>query len=199
MRLTGLLKDKVSIYDENMNLIKADEQASVQGGKKIITLNGDYPVQIGYFVERKTPSGVVEKYKVLEPNYSQGLQSIKPHYQMNVINVSAIPDPRTTSTVNNIHASGNARIYQHSVDNSTNTYTSTEYKEALNKVRSDILDLDLDPIDSALVAKAITKISEEVETGNPNKDKLGAYLSLLPSAVTALDSVMKLASMAGLG
>lgn len=198
MGLAGLLKDKISIYDENMNLIKEDEQASVQGGKTIITLSGDYPVQIGYFVERETPNGVVEKYKVLEPNYSQGLRTIRPHYQMRVINVSAILDPRTTSTINNIHASGNSRIYQNSVDNSTNTYTSTEYKEALNKVRSDILDLDLDPIESALVTKAITKIAEEVETGNPNKDKLGAYISLFPTAVATLESVLNLASMAGL-
>ena len=199
MALAELMRDTISIFDKSGILVKENEKASVQGGNRIITLNGNYPVEIGYFVERKTPSGVTEKYKVLEPNFSPGLQIIKAHYQMKVINVNAIPDPRTASVSNTIHASGNARIYQHSTDNSVNTYTSNDFKQALNQVKSDILDLDVDNIDQALTTKAITKITEEVDTGNPNKDKICAYISLLPTAVTALDSVVKLASMAGLG
>ena len=199
MPFTELMTDLVSIYDRNGNIIKEGVKSSVQGGKAVHTLNADFPVEIGYFVERKIQNGVIERYKVLEPNYYNAFHGIPAHYQMKVVNINAIPDPRTSSTVNNIHASGNARVYQQSVDNSTNTYSSSEYKEALSQVKSDILDLELDPIDSALVAKAITKITEGVETGSPNKDKLGAYLSLLPSAVAALDSVVKLAAMAGLG
>lgn len=198
MPFADLMNDVITIYDEAGNVVKEGEKASVQGGKAVHTLKADFPVKIGYFVERTTPSGVVETYKVLEPNFYGNLHGIPAHYQMKVVNVAAIPDPRMASTVNNFHASGNARIYQQSTDNSINTYSSIEYKEALNKIKSDILDLDLDPIDQALTTKAITKITEEVETGSPNKDKLGAYISLLPTAVATLESVLNLASMAGL-
>lgn len=199
MPFAHMLRDTISIFDCNGELVKENEKASVQGGKAVFTLSADYPVEIGYFVERKTPSGVNEKYKVLEPNYMAGLSSIKPHYQMSVVNVKAIPDPRATSSVTTITASGNARVYQHSVDNSTNNYSAYEFKEALNNVKAEMLDLELDPLDQALAAKALTKITEEVDSGNPNKDKINAYISLLPAAVTALDSVVKLGSMVGLG
>ena len=199
MPLSEFMTDVVSVYNENGEIVKENIKASVQGGRAVHTLGADFPVKIGYFVERTTPSGVLEKYKVLEPNYYGNFHGIPAHYQMKVVNVNAIPDPRTTSVTNSIHASGNARVYQHSVDNSVNTYTSSDFKQALSQVKSDILDLDLDDIDQALTTKAITKITEEVESGNPNKDKLGAYISLLPTAVATLESMINLAGMVGLG
>ncbi|WP_288419150.1 hypothetical protein [uncultured Acinetobacter sp.] len=198
MPFDDLMTDVVSVYDEEGNLVKEKIKASVQGGKAVHTLNADFKVDIGYFVERKLPSGITEKYKVLEPNYYGNFHGIPAHYQMKVVNVKAIPDPANSSTVNTIHASGNARIYQNSTDNSTNSYTSYEYKEAIGKIKSDIMDLDLDPVDQALTTKAVSKLAEEVESGSLNKDKMSAYISLFPAAVSGLDSVIKLASMVGL-
>lgn len=198
MPFSELMTDVVSVYDENGEIVKENLKASVQSGRAVHTLGADFPVKIGYFVERITPSGVLEKYKVLEPNYYGNFHGIPAHYQMKVVNVNAIPDPRTSSTVNRIHATGNARVYQHSVDNSINTYTTTQYKHALNQVKSDILDLDLDEVEQALTTKAITKITEEIESGSPNKDKMGAYISLLPTAVATLESLGNLATMIGL-
>jgi len=199
MPFPSLMNDLVTIFDESGKVVKEGVKSSVQGGKSVHTLNADFPVETGYFVERKTPAGVVERYKVLEPNYYGNLHGIRAHYQMKVVNVKAIPDPRNSSTVNTIHASGNARIYQNSTDNSVNNYSSNDFKQALGRVKTDILDLDLEDVDRALTLKAITKITEEVDTGNPNKDKITAYISLLPTAVAALDSVVKLAAMVGLG
>ena len=134
MALAELMRDTISVFDKDGNLVKENEKASVQDGNTIITLNGNYPVEIGYFVERKTVGGVTEKYKVLEPNFSPGLRVIKAHYQMRVINVNAIPDPRTSSISNTIHASGNARVYQHSVDNSVNTYKTNDFNIYIGNV-----------------------------------------------------------------
>lgn len=198
MPFDDLMTDIVSVYDEEGNLVKEKIKASVQGGKAVHTLNADFKVDIGYFVERKLPSGIIEKFKVLEPNYCGNFHGIPAHYQMTVVNVKAIPDPSKSSTINTIHASGNARVYQHSTDNSTNSYSSYEYKEAIGKIKSDILDLDLDPVDQALTTKAVSKLAEEVESGTPNKDKISAYISLLPAAVSGLESVVKLATMVGL-
>lgn len=199
MILAELMTDVVAIYDKDGKLVKDGVKSSVQGGRKVFTLGADFPVEIGYFVERKMRTGVVERYKVLEPNFYDNFHDIAAHYQMKVVNVNAIPDPRVASTINTINASGNARVYQGSTDNSTNTYSSSDFQKALSEVKSNILDLDLDKFDRDLTIKAIAKITEEVDTGNPNKDKLSAYISLLPTAVATLESVLNLAAMAGLG
>lgn len=198
MPFAELMTDVISVYDEKGNLVKENIRASVQGGKSVHTLGADFIVDVGYFVERKLPNGLIERYKVLQPNFYNDFHEIKAHYQMKVVNVKAIPDPTKSSTINTIHASGNARVYQHSTDNSTNSYSSYEYKEAIGKIKSDILDLDLDPVDQALTTKAVSKLAEEVESGTPNKDKISAYISLLPAAVSGLESVIKLATMVGL-
>lgn len=198
MPFSELMTDVISIYDENGILVREGVKSLVQKGRSVQTLGADFPVESGYFVERTIRTGVVERYKVLEPNYYGDFDEIPAHYQMKVVNVKAIPDPRNVSTINHIEASGNARIYQHSIDNSINTYTVKEYKEVLNKINSDILDLELDDMERALTTKAITKITEEVEKGLLNKDRLGAYISLLPTAVATLESVLNLASMASI-
>ena len=193
-----LMTDVVSVYDEDGNLVKEGVKASVQSGKSVHTNDTSFAVDIGYFVERKTKTGITERYKVLEPNYFDGMDEIPAHYQMKVVNVKAMPDPRYGSTVNQINASGYARVYQHSTDNSFNIYSTNDLKEALNRVKSDILDLDLDSSDQALTSKALSKITEEVEKEDVNKDKLSAYISMLPTAVATLESVLNLASMVGL-
>lgn len=197
MPFAELLTDIISVYDENGELIKDNIKASVQRGKSIYTQSADFKVDVDYLVERILPNGIVEKYRVLEPNYYGNFHGIKAHYQMKVINVKSTSNSNS-STVNTIHASGNARIYQNSADHSVNTYTNSQYQEALNKVKSDILDLDLSDTDEILVAKALAKINEEVISGNPSKDKVSVYMEFLPVAVTALDSVIKLGTMFGL-
>lgn len=198
MPFAELMTDTLSVFDERGNLVKENIRGSVQSGSAIHTLGADFPVSIGYFVERKLPTGVIEKYKVLEPNYYGDFHGIKAHYQMKVINVNAIPDPRLVSTINTINASGNARVYQHSIDNSVNSYTSNDFIQALNKIKSEVLEIDLSDIDLALTTKAILKVSEEVEKPEPNKDKISAYISLLPTTVTTLESVVNLANMLGI-
>lgn len=197
MPFDNLMRDTINVYDQEGKLVAEKEKASVQGGKKIITLKGNYPVQIGYFVERLIPNGVVEKYRVIEPNYYEGLTSIQPHYQMDVINVNAVPNPRTASTINTISVSGNARYYENSTDNSVNTinYTTNDYRQVLNQIKSDLLDLGLDDTDLHVSNKVLGKIEEEVQSGNPNKSRINTFIELLPAGVTVLESVTKLVEM----
>jgi len=197
MAFAQLMRDVINVYDQNGNLVAEKEKASVQGGKSIITLRATYPVEIGYFVERFIPNGIVEKYRVIEPNYSGGLASIQAHYQMQVINVNAVPDPRTTSTVNTISVSGHGRVYQNSTDNSVNTinYTTNDYRQVLNQIKSDLRDLNLDETDLHLSNTVLNKIEAEVESGNPSKSRVSTFIELLPAGVTVLESVTKLIEM----
>ncbi|KRJ70813.1 MULTISPECIES: hypothetical protein [Acinetobacter] len=197
MGFGSLMRDIINVYDKEGNLVAEKEKASVQNGKSIITFKADYPVEIGYLVDRLIPNGIVERYRVIEPNYSGGASIIQPHYQMQVVNVNAVPDPRSVSTVNTISVSGNARYYQNSTDNSVNTinYTTNDYRQVLNQIKSDLLDLNLDDTDLHVSNKVIGKIEEEVQSGNPNKSRINTFIELLPAGVTVLESVTKLIEM----
>lgn len=196
MGLGGLMRDTINVYDLDGNLVAEKEKASVQQGKKIITFRANYPVQIGFIVKRFLPNGLEENYRVIEPNYCQGL-TIGAHYQMDVVNVNAAPNPSAASTVNTISVSGNARYYQNSTDNSVNTinYTTNDYRQVLNQIKNDLLDLGLDDTDLQMSNKVLGKIEEEVQSGNPNKSRINTFIELLPAGVTVLESVTKLVEM----
>ncbi|MFD1133280.1 hypothetical protein [Psychrobacter sanguinis] len=69
MSFSSLMKDKISVFDAQGNLVASDQAASVQGGKRIITKTADFVVDVGYLVERRLPNGLVENYRVVEPNF----------------------------------------------------------------------------------------------------------------------------------
>ena len=50
MPFNALMRDKISVYDEQGNLIIEDQQASVQGGESIITKHADFFVDVGYII-----------------------------------------------------------------------------------------------------------------------------------------------------
>lgn len=92
----------------------------------------------------------------------------------------------------------NSRAYQNSTDNSINNYNVADIKDVLTQVKNDLLDADLDDADLQVSTKVIEKVTQELETENPKKDKLGAFISMFPAVVEALPSVIKLAEMIGI-
>lgn len=202
MPFSSLMNDKISVYDEQRNLIIENQQASVQDGKLIITKNGDFVVDVGYLIERKLPNGLVENYRVIEPNFMAGLAGvIPPHYQMKVTNIKA-PSPTPNNMVtNHITVSGQARFYQDSIDNSTNTYNSytlTQYEKALEAVNNEVDGLDLHQSEREIIKNSLEKIETELKKPSPNKDMLNACISFLPTSITTLESVVNLGQMLGI-
>ena len=105
-----MMNDRISIYDEAGKLVAENELALVDGGKSIITDRGNFIVDIGYLVKRKLPNGLIENYRVIQPNYYSGSTGMfKAHYQMKVTNVKA-PVSTNNRVVNNITVSDNARL-----------------------------------------------------------------------------------------
>lgn len=201
MPFGSLMRDTISVFDENGNLVAENQAASVQGGKKVFTKNANFTVDVGYLIERKLPSGHVESYRVIEPNFMAGLQGIPPHYQMTVTNIKA-PASLTHSIVNNhITVSDQARFYQDSVDNSINTYNSytlTQYEKALDAVNNEVSGLDLHQSERDMIKKSLEKIEHELKKSNPNKDILSTCISFLPTSIATLESVINLGQMLGI-
>jgi len=200
MPFDSLMKDKISVFDEQGNLVAENELASVQNGNRVFTKTANFVVDVDYLIERKLPNGHVENYKVVEPNYIAGISGIPSHYQMTVKNVKA-PKPAPSSVVTTINVSGQARYYKDSVDNSTNTYntyTLTQYQEALKAVETEISTLDLHQSEIALIKNSLVKIETELNKPSPNKDILSMCMSFLPSSIATLESIINLGTMLGI-
>ena len=159
-----MMNDRISIYDEAGKLVAENELALVDGGKSIITDRGNFIVDIGYLVKRKLPNGLIENYRVIQPNYYSGSTGMfKAHYQMKVTNVKA-PVSTNNRVVNNITVSDNARFYKDSVDSSINTYNSytlNQYEKALEAVKNEIGCLALHPSEKDSIKNGLERIESE--------------------------------------
>lgn len=203
MPFSSVMKDKISIFDEQGSLVARDQAASIQGGKRIFTKTADFVVDIDYLIERRLPNGLVEKYRVIEPNFMAGVHGISDHYQMTVTNVKR-PLAKTKSAesvVNNITLSGQASYYNNSSNNSINTYniyTLHQYEKALEAVNNEIIGLDLEQSERNLIKSSLAAIKSELMKPAPNEGVLSACISLLPTSIATLESVLNLGQMLGL-
>lgn len=199
MPFSSLMKDKISIFDEQGNLVASDQAASVQRGK-ILTKTADFIVDVDYLIERRLPNGLVEKYCVIEPNYMAGIHSIPAHYQMTVTNTKR-PLAKAESVVNNITLSDQASYYQNSTDNSNNIYNTNilhQYEKALAAVNNEISELGLNQSDRDLIKSSLAAIENELKKPVPNKDVLSTCISFLPTSIATLESVLNLGQMLGI-
>lgn len=200
MPLSSLMKDKISIFDEQGSLVARDQSASVQGGRKIVTNSAEFIVDIDYLIERRLPNGFVESYRVIEPNFIASVHSFPAHYQMTVTNVKN-SSAKTESIVNNITLSDQANYYQNSTDNSINTYntyTLHQYDNALEAVDDEISRLDLNQSDRDLIRNSLVAIKNELKKPVPNKGVLSTCISFLPTSIMTLESVLNLGQMLGI-
>jgi len=195
-----MMNDRISIYDETGKLVVENELALVDGDN-IITDRGNFIVEVGYSVKRELENGLIENYRVIQANYySNSTGIINAHYQMKVTNVKASV-PMNNSVVNNITVSDNARFYNDSVDNSSNTYNSytlNQYEKALEAVNSQVSGLDLHQSEKDLIKHGLERIENELKKPSPNKDVLSTCISFLPTSVATLESVINLGQMLGI-
>ena len=83
MSVTDLLKDKVTLVKPDGTVVKSEIPAAITAGQ-ITIFDTDLSIEVGDCLQRTLPSGGLEEYVVIDPGYSSGLGSIKPHYQVKV-------------------------------------------------------------------------------------------------------------------
>ena len=78
----GFLNSKINIIKNDgrtFNDIPADVQESI-----IFLEDVTIPIEKGDTIERKIPSGVCEKYTVVNPVYYEGFDNIPGHYEIKI-------------------------------------------------------------------------------------------------------------------
>lgn len=114
----------------------------------------------------------------------------------------AMTSSGTTYHINNMQGVAgdmrdNSRAYQNSTDNSINNYSVADIKDVLTRVKSDLLNADLGDADLQVSTTVVEKVTQELDSKNPKKDKMSAFISMFPAAVEALPSVVELIGMIG--
>lgn len=196
-----LARSTVQIFNEKNEPITDQIKAVVL--KDVIRIfRPNVKIETGYFVKQFLDFGD-DIYTVLSANYSEGLRSIPPSYELKVSNIKGglIAKNKTLTSVvhNTINLGANSRVYQDSNDYSINTITqnANSYSQVINQLREEIKTLDLDLVESMMTNKIVDNIQTEASQAIPNNTKMQTLLSLLPVGVQALGAAAELGKIFG--
>jgi hypothetical protein len=178
--LSSLLKDTITLLKKNGERVEGIK-ASVQS-KKIFIQRSDILIETGDLIQRKMSNGGEETYEVVDPGFHERYGGIPAGYQMTHRKLGL---PEAEKAVQNItyHISGaNARVNNHSVDNSTNVVNvNPDITEHIAMLRQEIQRLfDGAPQQEAL--EIVDAIKSQFESSSPSKAVLGTLINALPAA-----------------
>jgi hypothetical protein len=174
---------------DHVTLVKQDGRrfenllASVQR-EKIFTNNASIPIEEGDVFERTLPSGVLERYTVLDAGYYERTGGIESHYQSVVRKQTRIDPPRQPTHVVYNLIGPNARINIQSVDASTNL-VQIEPSDLFAKLQATVREGIPDAASSSQLLRKI----EELEEAQGTSDFVARYrefMALAADHVTVL-------------
>lgn len=118
MDLRSLQKDQVFVVKADGTRMGPYRTAVTQGSA--IVFDDKFDADDGDKLIRPLPSGKEEVYTILSCEYSPGLHSIPPHYNLKLQKSTAIPPAVAKSTTINIHNSSGIQVGNHNVLNIQN-------------------------------------------------------------------------------
>ena len=175
---------------DNISIIKSNGQrydglkASVQRDK-IFFENSSIFVEPRDLIQRNMSNGGVETYEVIDPGFVEAIMDFEAHYQMRVRKMGM---PEAEKAVRNItyNISGaNARVNNHSVDNSINNVTiSPEVPSLIAELRAELSKLGLSSQEQVEVGEVVDEIESQLSTQAPKKTVIKSLLAALPHVET---------------
>jgi len=180
MPMSNMYKDSISLIKNDgrrVNNIKCSVQTNT------IFLNViDIPIEPKDIVIRKMSNGAEETFLVIDPNFFESIHGIKAHYQMTVKKLGL---PEAKEAIQNItyNISGNnARVNNHSTDNSVNTVTyDSGVEEHINMLRSEINRTITNDIDKNSSLEIVDAIEIQFQSDKPSKMVVSTLINALPS------------------
>lgn len=175
-------KDKVTLVKADGTIAKEQVPALVTGNM-IFTADKQLPVEVGDYLLRGLPNGLVEKYEVRNPKYYDVGNGLDAHFQIDVIRAGS---PQAEAAVvkgitNNISGS-NSRVNINSTDNSINVsadFSSDQLRDFIDQVRPVLSQL---PIHSQEVVETqLVTIEEEADKPAPGKMRVLSALQSIKS------------------
>lgn len=179
--------DIIRIISKNGSHTSIDLKANVTPGT-INIYDVDIDIVEGDIVERDLPKGRIETYEVIEANYKQKFSAFPAHYNLKVRKTTAIKPALPVKNIFNL--TGNARVYQHSTDNSINNINQNpndifnelrEFIEYNIKFNSNLLDA-LKELEASKGTKSYSDLY--LKFVSVAADHIGILATFLPALAT---------------
>ena len=180
--LNDFNKDKVTLVKANGTVAKEQVHALVVN-EKIFTADKTLPVEVGDYLLRNLPNGLVEKYEVIKPSYYDVGGGFDPHFQ---IDVTRVGPPQAQAEVvrgitNNFNGP-NSRININSTDNSLNVsmeFSPKQLDDFVEQVRLVLFQLSED--NQKIIEAQLVTIEEEAAKPTPKKLRVLSALQSIKS------------------
>lgn len=190
MSFDDFMTDSIIVRKQNGDLLEG-LKANVQSDK-IFLERSDVLIEPKDLIERRMSNGAVETFEVIDPGFFEAFKGFQAHYQMSVRKLG-LPEAkqRVESITYNI-TGHNARINNHSVDQSTNAVNiGTDLREYIEGLRQVIQSLkDAQQKQDAL--EIVDAVEGQLASPKPSKAVVSSLLKALPhlASITTLASAI---------
>lgn len=184
------------LNSEVVRVEKADGRSfdDVEAGvhkDKLFFNDPELPLEVGDVVKRKLPSGIVEEFEIVDPNFRQGLHSIPAHYQSVVRRRQSLPPHHvnTQQVTNTYYLHGdNSRVNIQSEDRSINLTSTPEtvFTDMKAVVEAKV------PVEAQSMIVAAIDEMELVAPGSSFRDKYLAFVSIAADHLGVLSPFLPL-------
>jgi hypothetical protein len=198
MYFEKLMGDRITVVKRKGGARFEGIKAAVQS-EEISILQSQPFIEPNDLIIRSMSNGGEETFVVLDPGFHEGLGPIPAGYRARVRKMG-VPEAQSAvqSIVYNVTGS-NARINNHSVDNSTNLVqdNSGEVAQLLAELRGAINAAPLPPADRDEALEIIDGVESQFTSEKPKRSVVRAMLNALPHVATVATTIGALVSLAG--
>ena len=197
MPFDKLMRDTITIVKHNGGARFEGIKAAVQSGEISILQSKPF-IEPNDLILRSMSNGGEETFLVLDPGFHEGLGPIPAGYRARVRKLGV---PEAQSAVQSITynvTGSNARINNHSIDNSTNLVqdNSGEVARLLAELRSAMKSASLPPADRDEALEIIDGVESQFAVEKPKRSIVRAMLNALPDVATVATTIGALVSLA---
>lgn len=175
---------------DNISIIKSSGQrydglkASVQRDT-IFFESASILVEPRDLIQRNMSNGGVETFEVIDPGFVESIMDFDAHYQMRVRKMG-VPEAEIAVRSITYNISGaNARVNNHSIDNSINTVTiNPELSGLVDALRAEISKLGMSSEERAEAYEVVDEIQSQLKAQTPKRTVIKSLLAALPHVET---------------
>lgn len=178
MSFDDFMTDSIIVRKQSGEVLE-ELKASVQRDK-IFLERSDVLIEPRDLIERRMSNGAVETFEVIDPGFHEAFHGIHAHYQMSVRKLGLPEAKQRVERITYNITGHNARINNHSVDQSTNTVNigtdQHEYIDGLRQVIQSLTDAQQKQ-DSLEIVDAV---EAQLASAKPSKTVVSTLLQALP-------------------
>lgn len=192
MSFDEFMTDEITVLKPNGDVI-GDLKACVTRDQ-IHLERSDVLIEPCDLIERRTSNGATETFEVIDPGFYEASMGFKAHYQMRVRKLGLPESKQRIESITYNITGNNARVNNHSVDNSTNTVSiNADAKNYIDGIRQ-IIESLTDQKQKAEALEIVEAVEVQLASSKPSKTVVSALLSALPHIASISTLVSSLIS-----